>query len=63
MRKKNYEDLTIEKLKNKFPSLFDLANLGIDIAQKEIKKGHEILLGDVLEQLKNLPQIDENVDE
>lgn len=53
MKKKEY--LTNERLKNKFYSFFDLSNYAIQIAKERIMREEKVTLGDVINDLVNLP--------
>lgn len=53
MKKKDY--LTNERLKNKFASFFELSNYAIQIAKERIMKEEKVTLGDVINDLTNLP--------
>lgn len=53
MKKKEY--LTNERLKRKFNSFFDLSNYAIHLAKDKIIKEEKVTLGDVMNDLANLP--------
>lgn len=51
-------DLTNEELSKKFKSKFDMANCAIDIAEKAIEEKKIKPICEVLEQVKQLPDIE-----